>query len=180
MGEADKGWTRLEGRPLVAHVLERFEPQVDEVLISANRNVERYAALGHTVVTDAYPGFAGPLAGLHAALTHARFDLVATVPCDSPFLPLDLVRRLHAALEARKRTSLSPTPPAVAIPFLPVPQRRVRSAGAFLDSGQRKFETWYKGMRFCEVDFDDQPEAFRNINTPEDLANLRLPRLKAL
>lgn len=170
MGHADKGWTRVEGRPLVAHVLERFEPQVDEVLISANRNVERYAALGHTVVTDVYPGFAGPLAGLHAALMRARFDLVATVPCDSPWLPLDLVRRLCARLDRDEAQVAVARAGGRSHAVFCLCRKEVHGGlEGFLDSGERQFEAWYRSMRFCEEDFDDQPEAFRNINTLDDL-----------
>ena len=99
VGGLDKGWIELGGRPLIAHVLARFAPQVSEVIISANRNLDRYAGFGHAVVADETPGFAGPLAGLLAGFSRARFGLVCTVPCDSPFVPLDLVVRLHSALQ---------------------------------------------------------------------------------
>ena len=100
MGGSDKGLEELRGRPLAAWVVERLAPQVDELLISANRNGGRYAALGHRVLGDRIAGFAGPLAGLHAALEAAAHPLVATVPCDSPFLPGDLISRLLSALTA--------------------------------------------------------------------------------
>jgi len=100
MGSVDKGLQPLRGRPMVAWVIERFAPQVDEVLINANQNLEHYAALGHRVIPDEIAGYAGPLAGLHRGLTEAAHELVATVPCDSPFLPRDLVARLRAALPA--------------------------------------------------------------------------------
>ena len=94
MGNVDKGLQPLRGKPMVAWVIERFAPQIDEVLINANQNLERYAALGHRVIPDEIAGYAGPLAGLHRGLTEAAFELVATVPCDSPFLPRDLIARL--------------------------------------------------------------------------------------
>ena len=99
MGGVDKGLQPFMGRPMVAHAVERLAPQVDELLINANRNPEAYAALGHRVIADEIEGFAGPLAGFERGLAHARGELVATVPCDSPFLPRDLVARLRAALE---------------------------------------------------------------------------------
>ena len=102
MGGIDKGLQALRGRPMVAWVVERLAPQVDELLINANQNGERYAAFGHRVVPDRIPDFAGPLAGLHAALSAAAHPLVATAPCDSPFLPEDLISRLFLALTARK------------------------------------------------------------------------------
>ncbi len=101
MGSVDKGLVPLAGMPMIAHVLKRFVPQVDAVVINANQNLDRYASFGYPVLPDAVGGFAGPLAGLHAGMKHAAHALVATVPCDSPFLPDDLVARLAAALEAR-------------------------------------------------------------------------------
>ena len=98
MGSVDKGLVTLRGRPMAAWVLERLRPQVDELIINANQNNERYAEFGYPVFPDEIDGFAGPLAGLHAALSHASHPLVATAPCDSPFVPDDLVARLRAAL----------------------------------------------------------------------------------
>ena len=94
MGGVDKGLKILRGKPMVEWVIERIAPQVHEVLINANQNLERYAAFGHRVIPDEIAGYAGPLAGLHRGLTEAANELVATVPCDSPFLPRDLVARL--------------------------------------------------------------------------------------
>src|SRR5258708_26833334 len=85
---------------MVAHVVERLAPQVDELLVNANRNAEAYAKFGHRVIADEIEGFAGPLAGFERGLAHAQGTLVVTAPCDSPFLPADLVARLRAALEA--------------------------------------------------------------------------------
>ena len=102
MGGADKGLQELGGRPMAAHVLERLAPQVGAVLISANRNLERYAELGCPVLPDTLDGYAGPLAGLQAALAQATTPLLVTAPCDSPFLPADLVARLHDGLVAQQ------------------------------------------------------------------------------
>src|SRR5512146_1640213 len=94
MGGVDKGLQLLRGRPMVAWAIERLAPQVEEILVNANQNTEAYAKFGHRVVPDSVGGFAGPLAGLHAGLHAAAQPLAVTVPCDSPFLPLDLVARL--------------------------------------------------------------------------------------
>src|SRR5687767_6407237 len=100
MGGVDKGLKVLRGKPMVAWAIERLAPQVDEILINANQNLATYGAFGHRVIPDEIGGFAGPLAGLHRGLSEAKHDLVATTPCDSPFLPRDLVSRLHLALDA--------------------------------------------------------------------------------
>ena len=101
MGGVDKGLQPLRGMPMVAWAIARLKPQVDEIVINANQNLELYAAFGFRVVPDEIGGFAGPLAGLHAGLSAATHPLAATVPCDSPFLPADLVSRLKNALKEK-------------------------------------------------------------------------------
>jgi molybdopterin-guanine dinucleotide biosynthesis protein A len=172
MGGVDKGLVMLDGRPMVAHVLERLRPQVADVLINANQNAERYAAFGDPVVPDAVGGFAGPLAGLHAGLSRAAHDYVITVPCDSPFLPADLVRRLGERLGARKETALAVAktfdqPHPV---FCLVRRSVLPHLAAFLDAGGRKIDAWYATLDMVEVNFDDEADAFRNINTADELA----------
>jgi molybdopterin-guanine dinucleotide biosynthesis protein A len=170
MGSVDKGLQLLRGRPMVEWVLERFVPQVDEVLINANRNLDAYARFGYHVIPDAISGYAGPLAGLHCGINSAAHDLIATVPCDSPFLPLDLVKRLRAALDAHgteiavARTGDQPHP------VFSVCRRSVLPGlTAYLASGGRKIDAWYASLKVAEVRFDDEAEAFSNINTQEEL-----------
>ncbi|MCM5568984.1 molybdenum cofactor guanylyltransferase [Burkholderiaceae bacterium FT117] len=172
-GGMDKGLAMLRGRPMVAHVIERLAPQVGALLINANRNAERYAAFGHPVVPDAIEGYAGPLAGLHAGLRAATTPWVVTAPCDSPFLPEDLVARLWNALQAAPggpaqlavaRTGGSQPHPVFAL----VERALLPGLEAFLASGRRKIDAWYAPLRVVEVDFPDE-DAFRNINTQEEL-----------
>ena len=99
MGNVDKGLELFRGKRLVDHVYERLAPQVGGVIISANQNHDAYKTFGVRVVSDAIGNFAGPLAGLHAGLSVSRRPYLASVPCDSPFLPDDLVRRLMTRLE---------------------------------------------------------------------------------
>jgi len=170
MGGVDKGLKQLRGKPMVQWVLERFAPQVDEVVINANQNGEIYARFGHPVVPDDIEGFAGPLAGLHRGLTVARHDLVATVPCDSPFLPLDLISRLRMALHSAKadlsvaRTGDQPHPV-----FCLCRKSVLPGLTAYLESGGRKIDAWYAALAITEVRFDDEADAFGNINTIEEL-----------
>jgi molybdopterin-guanine dinucleotide biosynthesis protein A len=171
MGTVDKGLVPLQGRPLVAHVLDRLAPQVDAILINANQHADAYARFGYPVVADAIGGFAGPLAGLHVGLRHAAHDLVATVPCDSPFLPADLVARLGAALDAAganlavARTFDQPHPV-----FALVRRSVLPHLTQFLEAGGRKIGAWYATLAVVEVRFDDEADAFRNINTADELA----------
>jgi len=177
MGGVDKGLQSFRGKPMAAHVIERLAPQVDEILINANRNPDAYAAFGHRVVADEIEGFAGPLAGFERGLAHAAGNLVVTVPCDSPFLPRDLVARLRAALESRgARLAVAKTGDQ-AHPVFCLMRRDVHeSLRQFLASGQRKIDRWYSQLDMVEVPFDDEADAFLNINTREELASLEPPR----
>ncbi len=170
MGNADKGLQLLNGSALVSWVLNRFVPQVDEVLINANRNRDAYAAFGFRVVEDRVGGFAGPLAGVHAGLSEAKHELVAFVPCDTPFLPEDLVPRLLAPL-ANDSVDVSVAKTGTqAHPVICVVRRRLLpQLAAFLDKGGRKVDAWYSTLRSAEVAFDDEPGAFSNINTLGEL-----------
>jgi molybdopterin-guanine dinucleotide biosynthesis protein A len=173
MGGTDKGLMQMGERPMITWVLERFASQVDEVLISANQNLEEYARFGFRVIADEITGFAGPLAGLHCALRQSSNPLVGAVPCDSPFLPLDLVERLYRALLEHKaqlavaRTGDQPHPV-----FSLCRREVLGNLTRFLENGGRKVDAWYAALNHVEVQFDDQPEAFRNINTRQELAEL--------
>jgi molybdopterin-guanine dinucleotide biosynthesis protein A len=168
MGGVDKGLQPLRGKPMIEWVLARLAPQVSEVIINANQNIATYEKFGNRVVRDEVGGFAGPLAGLHAGLKAARHPLVVTVPCDSPFLPSDLVSRLTASLRENQlavaKTGDQPHP------VFALMKREVReSLEAFLAAGGRKIDAWYAALKVVEVRFDDEAEAFRNINTLEEL-----------
>jgi molybdopterin-guanine dinucleotide biosynthesis protein A len=171
MGSVDKGLVELDGRPMVAHVLDRLAPQVGALVINANQNPDRYAAFGYPVVADEVGGFAGPLAGLHAGMRRATSAYVVTVPCDSPFLPLDLVTRLAVDMArdnaelAVAKTHAQPHPV-----FALVRRDVLPHLTAFLSGGGRKIDAWYATLRVVEVPFDDEEAAFRNINTAVELA----------
>jgi len=170
MGGVDKGLQLLRGKPMVEWVIERFAPQVAEVLINANQNLESYRRFDRRVIPDAIGGFAGPLAGLHRGLQEAAHDLVATVPCDSPFLPSDLIQRLRGAIDntesdvAVAKTGDQPHPV-----FCLCRKSVLPGLGAFLAAGGRKIDAWYAKLKVAEVAFDDQAAAFSNINTEAEL-----------
>jgi molybdopterin-guanine dinucleotide biosynthesis protein A len=168
MGGVDKGLQVLRGKAMAQWALERLAPQVDEVLINCNQNLESYARFGHRLVTDEIGGFAGPLAGLHAGLKAASHPLVVTVPCDSPFLPHDLVERLEKQLGEKDlavaKTGAQPHPV-----FSLVRRDVLENLEQFLRNGGRKIDAWYASLRTVEVNFDDEADAFRNINTLEEL-----------
>ena len=168
MGGVDKGLQLLNGRPMIAHVIERLAPQVEDIVINANQNREAYAAFGHPVVPDAIEGYAGPLAGLHAGLQAATQPLVVTAPCDSPFLPADLVARLASAL-GDNDLAVAKTGAQAHPVFALVRRTLLAHLAAYLAGGGRKIDAWYGSLKVVEVAFDDEANAFSNINTREEL-----------
>jgi molybdopterin-guanine dinucleotide biosynthesis protein A len=169
MGGADKGLLDYRGRPLVEWVLAALTPQVDALVISANRNLDAYAAYGHDVLPDTLPGFPGPLAGVLAALDAVRAEWLLVAPCDTPHLPRDLATRLLAA--ARH----ADVPLAVAADearvhhscFLFRTDRRV-SLADYLARGERAVRHWQATMPGVTVQFP--AASLANFNAPEDLA----------
>ena len=173
MGNVDKGLQTFRGAPMVLHVIMRLSPQVATLMINANRNIGPYESFGFPVWPDQIGGFEGPLAGLQTALSQCDTDYLVTAPCDSPFLPQDLVQRLgDALLEADADLAVAVTeeegrrqPHPV---FCLMKAGLLSHLSLFLQEGGRKIDRWYQSLPHVEVLFDD-PAAFRNINTLDEL-----------
>ena len=177
MGGVDKGLQPFRGKRLIDHVFERLAAQVGGVIINANQNQDAYRTLGVRVVCDAINendgGFAGPLAGLHSGLSVSRRPYLVMVPCDSPFLPDDLVARLYAGLQsADAEVAVAKTGKWHQPVFCLVRAGVFPHLAAFLKSGGRKIDRWYGTLALAEVSFDDKEEAFSNINTSDELKAL--------
>ncbi|WP_308494744.1 molybdopterin molybdotransferase MoeA [Duganella margarita] len=183
MGRVDKGLQPFRGSTLVAHVLARLKPQAASVAINANRNLPQYQVVAgeSPVLPDFLEGFAGPLAGLQIGLQFCPTELLLTAPCDSPFVPLDLAERLHAAMAVQDADlamavtmERDPEQPDAAPYRQPHPVFSLIKASvlpqldAYLETGGRRMEGFFKSLRVAEVLFDDSA-AFGNINTLEDL-----------
>jgi molybdenum cofactor guanylyltransferase len=178
MGGVDKGLQNHRGLPLAMHALMRLQPQVEAVLINANRNLGAYEAMGAAVHPDSTPDFAGPLAGVLVGLEQCQTPWLVTVPCDSPEFPLDLVERLAQAVseqqadiayavtqEADGREQSHPV-------FCLLKSELMESLVAFMHGGGRKIDAWFAqhkavGVRFAEA------QAFFNANTAQELAQLQ-------
>ena len=171
MQGADKGLLMLWGQPLVAHLLARLSPQVSQVLINANRHHELYAEYA-PVFGDATGDFAGPLAGIEAALRHAAQDWVLFVPCDSPLAPWDLAERLAAALSHHGQIAVVAEGERLHAATVLLHKSLLPSLQAYLARGDRKLQLWYQEHELIKVDFSDQTAAFTNLNTPDSLAAL--------
>lgn len=169
MGGNDKGLLPLLGKPLVAWVLERIQPQADEIMISANRNLAQYQSFGYPVLTDEVSGFAGPLAGLARALAEASHPLVLCVPCDTPLLPDNLAARLkQALLEQDAQIAVAATTEHSHNTVCLCRRDLLPGLLDYLQQGGRRVGEWQSGLKRVQVMFDDE-RAFHNANSPEDL-----------
>ncbi len=174
----DKGLQTMHDRALISWVLDAVSRDSAEVFINASDGHGAYAHFGYRVIADQIHDWPGPLAGLHAALLCAATDYVMTVPCDTPFLPDDLIARL---LDAQ---NLHSTEVVVAV----AGGRRQAAVAlyrkdvlpkllVYLASGKRKVNDWLESLQLCEVVFDNVAE-FDNINSQEDLARAGLLPMK--
>lgn len=180
MGGRDKGLQLLEGRPMIADIIERLQPQVGPLLINANQNYEAYEVFGLPMIADVISNFVGPLAGMHAGLSHCTTPYLLSVPCDCPFLPTDLARRLSDALMSsgadiayaitinQNQTEHHPV-------FCLLKRGVIVGLAEYLSEGGRKVLSWVSSQAHVQVVFDDH-SAFLNINTPDDLKTINASR----
>lgn len=169
MGGVDKGLVAINGRPMIAWVIDALRPQVADVLVNANRNHERYGEYGCPVVDDGDSDFRGPLAGMASGMRAARTPYIAVVPCDSPLIGGELVQRLLAAVA----TSGAPVAAAhdggrLQPVFALLSCDLLDDLAGYLDAGERKIDRWYARHGYETVDFSDVAEWFANINAPDD------------
>lgn len=174
MDGIDKGLIEIAGQPLVGWVASALRPQVSTLLISANRNRERYAALGWPVLKDQYDDHQGPLAGIAAALAHIRTPWLLVSPCDTPLIPADLARRLAATLGARAANIAIAADNARTHPLHAlIPRTAGVTLCDYLAGGARSVTGWLECQRTAVAIFDEMPGLFENLNRPSDVASLR-------
>lgn len=168
MGGADKGLIEYRGRPLIEWALAALAPQVDELVISANRNLEIYAAYGHRVLPDTLPDYPGPLAGVLAALDAVNAEWLLVAPCDTPHLPADLAVRLLDAVQ-RENAVLAVVEDETRVHHSCFVVRRDQrdNLAAYLARGERAVGRWQAALSPAKVRFD--APGFANFNAPDDL-----------
>ncbi len=167
----DKGLVEINTRAMVSYVIERFSPQVDALLINANRNLERYREFGFQVIPDAIQDYPGPLAGIGAALATAKSERIACAPCDCPFLPTDFVGRLVTAMDtAGAELSYAVSNGRPQPVFAVINCSLFDSLTDYVNEGGRKIMNWYRSLDAVAVDFGDDAVGFANINTDAELA----------
>lgn len=173
MGGQDKGLVPLLGKPLYQYILARLAPQVNQVMINANRNQDEYCQSQLTVITDLNTDFSGPLAGMQAALHHAKTDWLLFVPCDVPSFPLNLAEKMfmekgqHLACYAQDAEREHPT--------FALLHRSLRSQlDDYLARGDRKLMLFMQEINAKGIIFSSETGSFANLNTPEDSRNWEL------
>jgi molybdopterin-guanine dinucleotide biosynthesis protein A len=160
-------------------VVQRLQGQVDEIIISANRNAKRYARYGRAVVADANPNFDGPLSGVLSGLRACKTRWIVSVPCDAPRLPADLVARLlERAIEADAEVACARDPERLQPAFCAYRADLVDSLQDYLASGERKIDKYLSSRRWVTVEFADGERAFANLNTSEEVASFELEQAK--
>jgi molybdenum cofactor guanylyltransferase len=168
MEAVDKGLVPFGGRPLAVHAVARLAPQVADVLVSANRSLDRYASFGHRVVEDRVTGYAGPLAGIDAGLAACTTDHLVSVPVDAPFFPADLVASLAAAFDDDTDAAVAITKARTHPVFCLMRTAVSADLARHLAAGGRSVTGWLGGLRVRAVSFADE-SAFRNLNDPDAL-----------
>lgn len=169
MGGVDKGLVPINGRPMIAWVIDTLRPQVAEVLVNANRNRDRYGEFGSRVIDDGDSEFRGPLAGMVSGMRAARTPWVAVVPCDSPLIVGQLVERLYAAVAASgSRIAVAHDGERLQPVCALLARDLLDDLAGYLDDGERKIDRWYARHGYATVDFSDVAASFANINAPDD------------
>ncbi len=174
MDGKDKGLVELANRPLIEYVIDAIKPQVETIMLNANRNLDQYSRYGYPVVSDTLLDYQGPLAGFICAMKSAATSHIATLPCDGPFVPGDLVERLISSLmDNSAEIAVAHDGERMQPVYSLIPVTLSDSLDAFLESGERKIDLWYSQHRIALADFSDCPETFRNINTTEQRDRLQ-------
>jgi molybdenum cofactor guanylyltransferase len=176
MGGTDKGLQNFNGTPMALHALMRIGMQVGQTMINANRNLSAYESFGTEVWPDGDSEFAGPLSGFVVGLEHCQTPYLLTIPCDTPFFPLDLASRMVIGLQANDADIAMATQAGHTQPvFCLLKNEILENLLAFMKNGGRKIDAWTATQKTVSIHFDeatDDPQAFVNINTSQELMAL--------
>ena len=164
MNHLEKAWVEYEGKPLIQHVIDHIEADISTLVISRNRQLDEYDALGYLCVADELPDFQGPLAGLASCLIHLTTPTVLVLPCDVPKLPHGLVDRL---MSGAKQTDICVAEAGGRIQpliFMGKTTSVSRTVRRYLDTGRRSVMGWLETTHYQTIEFESDNELFENIN----------------
>ena len=170
LGGLDKGLQLYRDAPLITHVIDRLSPQVDEIVICANRNIGDYQTLGFSVIEDIEDTFQGPMAGIYAAFTQlqqSEFDSAAIASCDAPGLPNTLIKTLSSKSNEASLVAVAHDGERKQNLHCLIKRAAWGSLIKSYQSGERAMHRWFAEISVDEIDFSDQAESFFNINSAE-------------
>lgn len=173
MDGQNKGLIQLGGKTLIEHVINRLGPEIKDLVISANKDIARYQTLGYPVIEDKLPGQLGPLCGIYSAMQYLEKEWCLVVPCDVPLLPNDFIERMlnhddstktYVAFDgARQHNSCCLLHCSLRGDIL-----------AHLEQNKLSLHRFLSEHQVQQVDFADEAEGFMNINTCQQLEDLKL------
>lgn len=173
LGGRDKGLMPVAGRPLIERNLACLIPQVEQVMINANRNVSEYTRYGYPVLSDTLDGHQGPLAGILSALGAAKTEYVLCVPCDAAWLPPDLASRMLDSLTSGKGKVCAVHDGAWLHPVCAmIPRSLLSDLRQWLANDRREVAGWLQKHGLATVRYPDWPSVYWSINTPDDLTSV--------
>jgi len=165
-GGADKGLITYKGKPLIRYVIDKIGLQTDEIIISANRNLDVYSQYTNKVISDSIDGYQGPLSGIASCLSHCKYERVLIVACDMPSLPDDLAARLNEKLQDNA-ISIATVNHHHQLALL-IKNNLSDSIQSRVNNNQLKFIEWVESLPHATVNFDDEADAFLNLNIITD------------
>ncbi len=170
MDGVDKGLVMLQESEMISWVIKTLQPNVDEVIINANRNLPDYEKFGVKVVADSLEGYQGPLAGFEAGMAAATTGWIYTCPCDSPMQSADLLPHMSRCIfEEDAEIGVAFDGERTHPVFSMVRTDLLPSLRAYLQAGERKIDRWFEQHKLLTVDCSDYAASFTNINTVEEL-----------
>ena len=163
----------FKGRPMISYALDALIPVVDYVMINANRNIEQYRQFGHPVISDQTDSFDGPLAGVLTAMLQVEAEVLVVIPCDSPFIKAEYLQKLLLSRAANNAdVAVAFDGVRVHPVFMAIKTALRKSLQDYLVGGQRKVVSWLEQQNLVKVEFTNEAEIFRNINTLTELFEL--------
>ncbi|MBQ0841297.1 MAG: molybdenum cofactor guanylyltransferase [Gammaproteobacteria bacterium] len=168
---ADKGLVELAGQPMIHYVLHNLHLHLTDISISTHTPQTTYQQFGYPLINDQYNDYLGPLAGIHAALSHAKTQNVFIVPCDCPFLNTQVIseRLSHAQQQHQARLVVAHDGYHIQPTIALIDRVLLDSLEQYIKRGGRRLMLWFKEEQALEVDFSDHKDMFFNINTPGDI-----------
>jgi len=170
MGGQDKGLIAFKNDSLIKHIIDAISQQADNILINANRNIEKYAKYGYPVVEDSLSDFQGPLAGFMAAMSVAKTEYILTLPCDGPIIVENYLEKMIRGLNnAGREIAVASDGQRMQPVYALIPVNLQSSLHKFLSEGERKIDKWYQQHETSLVEFNPESGLFTNMNTLEDI-----------